>query len=394
MSMLWRFPNVSLTTRYLDSHVYILKHKCLELLCQRPSLQSLKDDVIPWLAKFSYRQSYVKKWGLPINFGTNPQELAIAHSTTPFSTRSKNISSHFPLSDSAISHSATGIGSPSSSPLSKALQRHTSTTAQSPTSGHLDEPIMSNFRVSVRLHTLKDGYTARVNTIGAYAELNRQMLAATAAAVATSGQPRNLATLSQPHQGQISSDSVVASSARIGERASIKKSIVGPHCVIGKNVKLSGCTLMGYVEVKDGAKLENCIVSRSVVVAERATLKDCELAPGVVTQSEGKSSIVKSTTSSPPAVQVVEPTAQTSAPLHKAGVPKMQDSSSAQFKHDVAPKGSLDSTELSPTPPGAFFPSPIHQSPIYHVESIDLLMVFAYLLALIVSLKGERMSTW
>jgi len=133
----------------------------------------------------------------------------------------------------------------------------------------------------VRFHNLKDGYAARANTIGAYAELNRQVLAATATAVATSGHPRNPA-----HQGQISSDSVVAPSARIGEKTSIKKSIIGPHCVIGKNVKLSGCTLMGHVEVQDGAKLENCIVSRSVMVAERVTLKDCELAPGVVTQPE------------------------------------------------------------------------------------------------------------
>ncbi len=104
----------------------------------------------------------------------------------------------------------------------------------------------------MRFHNLKDGYAARANTIGTYAELNRQVLAATAIAVAASGHPRNPAIPSQPHQGQISSDSVVAPSARIGEKTSIKKSIIGPHCVIGKNVKLSGCTLMGHVEVQDG----------------------------------------------------------------------------------------------------------------------------------------------
>ena len=142
------------------------------------------------------------------------------------------------------------------------------------------------------------------------------------------------------------------------------------------------------------AKLENCIVSRSVVVAERATLKDCELAPGVITQPEGKSSIVESTKSSPPPMQAVKPTAQTSAPLHKAGASKIEVSPSAQFKHDDAPKSPLASTELSPIPPGAFFPSPIHQPSIYRVDSVDLLTIFAFLLALIVSLKGERMGSW
>ncbi len=142
------------------------------------------------------------------------------------------------------------------------------------------------------------------------------------------------------------------------------------------------------------AKLENCIVSRSVMVAERVTLKDCELAPGVVTQPEGKSSIVESAKSSPPAIQAVKPTAQTSVPLRKARVPEIMVSPSAQFKHDDAPKSPLDSTELPPAPPGAFFPSPIHQSPINHVDLIDLLTIFAFLLASIASLKGERMGTW
>lgn len=51
---------------------------------------------------------------------------------------------------------------------------------------------------------------------------------------------------------QVSADSQVAASARVGERTSIKKSVVGPHCVIGKNVKISGCVIMDYVEIKDG----------------------------------------------------------------------------------------------------------------------------------------------
>lgn len=417
MSMLWRFPNISLTTRYLDSHVYILKHKCIELLCQRPSLQSLKDDVIPWLAGFSYRQSYVKKWGLSMKFGNDPQELAISHSTTPFSLNSNKRASHFSPSDNAISRSAVGIDSSSSSASSfstteishgrpEAATRSPasggSKTGASPLDGHdhsspvsapLDESIMSHFRVSVRFHDLKDGYAARANTISAYVELNRQILVASTS-VAASGQLKSPAVSTQPHQGQISSDSVVASSARIGEKASVKKSIVGPHCIIGKNVRLSGCTLMGYVEVKDGAKLENCIVSRNVVVAERATLKDCELAPGVQTQPDGKSSIVKYAKPSPLAIQAVKPTAQTTAPTRNTGVPEIEVSSSTQFGRDVAPESPLDSAEPPPHPPGAFLPSYVHRPPLYHVDSINLLTIFAFVLALIVSLKGERISTW
>jgi hypothetical protein len=114
---------------------------------------------------------------------------------------------------------------------------------------------------------------------------------------------------------QVSPDSLIASSVRIGERSSVKKSVIGAHCVIGRNVKISGCVIMDHVEVCDGsecsfdpswntalllailtiwfffydrAKLENTILSRNTVVAERTTLKDCEVAPGVSIQADGK----------------------------------------------------------------------------------------------------------
>jgi len=76
---------------------------------------------------------------------------------------------------------------------------------------------------------------------------------ALAIAVAAAAGP--VATPLAPAYGtnaQVSTDSRVAASVRVGERTSIKKSAVGPHCVIGKNVKISGCIIMDHVEVKDG----------------------------------------------------------------------------------------------------------------------------------------------
>ncbi|KAF8332744.1 uncharacterized protein EI90DRAFT_3054241 [Cantharellus anzutake] len=423
-SMFWRFPNIALTTTYLDSHVYIVKQKCIELLAQRPSLESLKDDVIPWLASFSYRQSYIKKWGSSINFGTNPNELAIAYSTTTVSGKSRT-SSQLALSGGALSRPILDAGASPSltrvSSLSKVSQPQLETATTSPGLGKshtsspapsgnyndsppsasaiLDEATTSDFRVSARLHNLKDGFAARANTIGAYAELNRQALSAMASAAAHSEQPPKMAA-NPLHQGQISSDSLVASSARIGTKTSIKKSVVGPHCVIGKNVKLSGCTLIGYVEVKDGAKLENCIVSRNVVIAERATLKDCELAPGVVTQPEGESSIVKHTKPPPSPKEAAKPKAQIPAQMHEVAPARSESGpapSTTQFNDDTVPEPAetnSSSAETQSLLPDGFSPPSNHLPPTYHAQSISLLTMFAFVLALIVSLKGERITAW
>ena len=78
---------------------------------------------------------------------------------------------------------------------------------------------------------------------------------AKALAIAAAAAAGPVATPLAPTYGmnaQISADSKVAASVRVGERTSIKKSAVGPHCVIGKNVKIAGCVIMDHVEIKDG----------------------------------------------------------------------------------------------------------------------------------------------
>lgn len=52
-------------------------------------------------------------------------------------------------------------------------------------------------------------------------------------------------------KAQISSDSVVESHTRVGERTAIKRSVVGRGCVVGKNVKLTGAIVMDGVRIGD-----------------------------------------------------------------------------------------------------------------------------------------------
>jgi len=44
---------------------------------------------------------------------------------------------------------------------------------------------------------------------------------------------------------------MVGEGSRIGERCSVKKSVIGKHCTIGKNVKINNAILMDHVTVQD-----------------------------------------------------------------------------------------------------------------------------------------------
>ena len=51
---------------------------------------------------------------------------------------------------------------------------------------------------------------------------------------------------------QIGGDVLIGDSSRVGERATIKRSVIGAHCIIGKNVKVVNSVLMDHVQLADG----------------------------------------------------------------------------------------------------------------------------------------------
>lgn len=115
-------------------------------------------------------------------------------------------------------------------------------------------------------------YVVRANSLPGYWEINRR-------AVRTlGGKSSEAAEIAST--AQISPDSIVGDGVRVGDRASIKKSIVGRHCVIGRGAKLTGCVLWDWVTVEENARIENAILCSHVRVGEKAQIKDCEFGPG------------------------------------------------------------------------------------------------------------------
>jgi translation initiation factor eIF-2B subunit gamma len=152
-------------------------------------------------------------------------------------------------------------------------------------------------------YVLHKGDAARGNTLPAYTELNRRALLP---GTTFPGVFSHLATASLiDPKSQISSDTIIGMQTRIGEKTTVKKSVVGGHCKIGKNVRIIGCIIMGHCEIEDGyvtaviccqdklipdihrAKLENCVLGTNTKVGERAQLKDCETEPGSSIKADG-----------------------------------------------------------------------------------------------------------
>lgn len=63
--------------------------------------------------------------------------------------------------------------------------------------------------------------------------------------------PRIPATAEVAPKTQVGNDSIIGEHTKIDERSSVKKSSVGAHCVIGKNVKIANSVIMDFVVIGD-----------------------------------------------------------------------------------------------------------------------------------------------
>ncbi|KAH9992676.1 UDP-3-O-glucosamine N-acyltransferase [Russula vinacea] len=249
MSLLSRYPIASLSSQYTDSHVYVCKRSILDVLHDKSMFDSFREEFLPWLCKIQYQRTKREKYGRVLRsiMTKEAQVLALRHSTL------------FGGSIHAQDLSSRGSNSPSLKPVPFSV---TSSPAH-PDEG--DEPLAS-LRIGIIAHDTV--FTCRVNNIAALLEANRQFLSRTNYTLPTD--PENRALIDA--KSQISSDSMVGSSTKIGERATIKRSVIGRHCVIGKMSRVVGCILLDHCVIGEGAKLEGCILGRNTKVGARAEL--------------------------------------------------------------------------------------------------------------------------
>ncbi|KAG6813320.1 hypothetical protein H0H92_012133 [Tricholoma furcatifolium] len=247
MALLSRYPRTRLSSAYQDSHVYVCRRTVLDALHEKRHFDSFREDFLPWLLKIQYQRTRRRKYGRYFS-NTTPQALALKHSTMSKETN---------VSDDSL----RGL-----------LSRDPSISAlPSPVDEDDDFWGSNSFRVGVIVHRASAGFALRVNTIPNFLEINRRFVSQANWTLPT--EPKDRSLIDQ--KAQISSDCIVGGSTQVSERTTIKKSIIGRHCVIGKMAKIVGCVLLDHCVIEDGAKLEGCILGKNTKVGAKAEMSRC-----------------------------------------------------------------------------------------------------------------------
>ncbi|CAO1616589.1 unnamed protein product [Parajaminaea phylloscopi] len=318
LSLLEANPRARFSTALLDSHVYILrKAQVIPLLNARRDFTSIREHVVPFLAKASWQQGLAAKagWKLPESSrgagslatdpaaflnGANPDFEDLNDASASEAVRGQALmrlafeksSLSSPSSDDGSSIRAVACLARLGDDQQRAV-RLAKESSSTPTKQRNDSAAADN--------EAEERFFARANTLPTYLECNRYLLRSLYAAGQSQRPlafplPSFAAPPSQGQRNEISSsaqlspDTLLApdSLIKIGDRSSLKRCILSARTTVGRNVRLAGCILMEGAHVADGAKLENCILGPKSKVTERVTLKDSDVGFGGVVKRDGK----------------------------------------------------------------------------------------------------------
>ncbi|KAH8080294.1 UDP-3-O-glucosamine N-acyltransferase [Cristinia sonorae] len=248
MSLLSRYPRAKLSAGLQDSHVYICRRAVLDLLQEKPRFESIREELIPWLCTLQYHGGKRAKYQNALSSITNTPSHAIA---LRHATLHDEVKLHFSQQERyGFTHSAA---------------------SSQDEDGEVDVEIPTSLRVGVVVHRSSEGYSARANNLHSYLELNRHFLSQSSYTLPTDPESRALIDA----KAQISADSMVGHTTKVGERTTIKKSIIGKHCVIGKMARIVGCIIFDHCVIADGVKLDGCILGTNTSVGVKAELSKC-----------------------------------------------------------------------------------------------------------------------
>ncbi|KAF9654084.1 UDP-3-O-glucosamine N-acyltransferase [Thelephora ganbajun] len=246
MSLLSMHPRLKLTNRLQDSNVLVCHRSVLELLQKKRKLESLSKGFLPWLCKINHCRS---------------KKEAYKTLLQPYRK--------MPTLANALKHST--------------LNEPNTINYKEEDDGKITTNHGPNTRVGLITHKAGDGIAARMNNLYDYLEVNRRFLEQ--AAQNQAGPPAKGPLIDS--KAQISADSSIGQSTRVEERASVKKSVIGRHCVIGKMTKIVGCVILDHCIIEDGAKLEGCILGGSTKVGAKAELSKCVTQAGFEVDTGG-----------------------------------------------------------------------------------------------------------
>lgn len=254
-SLLKRHPCINIRSGLTDCHMYIIKKWVVDFLDSSKSISSIKGDLIPYLVK--------KQFSKP--------KKSSEEEKTNMSLVSEDVRPDI-FTFSKVDEMTQKI-------------REMSTWIDH--RGDMGDCFHDN-TIRCYAHIQNEGFCVKANTIAAYNEVNKQIPKFLAELTCEKEVSAIHASTSIKGKSQVGTDCLVAEGARIGEKTSVKRSIIGKHCTIGDKVKITNSVILDHVSILEGCNIQGSLIGANSTVNEKCELKDCIVGHGQNINAMGK----------------------------------------------------------------------------------------------------------
>nr|KAF6443594.1 eukaryotic translation initiation factor 2B subunit gamma [Molossus molossus] len=144
----------------------------------------------------------------------------------------------------------------------------------------------SRSQVRCYVHIMKEGLCLRLSTLGLYIEANRQVPKLLPVLCPEESLVHSSAQIVNKHL--VGVDCLIGPDTQVGEKSSIKHSVIGSSCVIRDRVTITNCLLMNSVTVEEGSNIQGSVICNNAVIEKGADIKDCLIGSGQRIEARAK----------------------------------------------------------------------------------------------------------
>ncbi|CAN1250018.1 Translation initiation factor eIF-2B subunit gamma, partial [Linum perenne] len=232
----------------MDAHMYAFKRAALQdVLERKEEFQSLRQDVLPYLVRTQLKSD--------ILLNGSPQSEENGDEVTTSQSNQTIVSQILSNASTPGFHEVHEL-------------RHNGST-----------PVQKTHKCCA--HIASNGkYCARLNSIQAFCDINRDV---TGEANHLSGYTFSAHNNVIHPTAQLGSKTTVGphcilgEGTQMGDKCSVKRSVIGRHCRIGSNVKIVNSIVMDHATIGDGCSIQGSVISSNIQFQERVVLKDCQV---------------------------------------------------------------------------------------------------------------------
>uniref|UniRef100_A0A7S3P789 Translation initiation factor eIF2B subunit gamma n=1 Tax=Amphora coffeiformis TaxID=265554 RepID=A0A7S3P789_9STRA len=257
-----------------DLHVYVLSPWVVRLVQTKTNIVDLQTDLLPLLIRRQF-VGKVETFGQGVESHIVTQILQQEQQDDPDATTAAG-----GVVDETAGHHINGL-SPKDANVNL-TGFHNSANTSSTTTAAILRP---NQTYTVLAHVGTGAM--RVSSLPAYLYASKEVLQ-TALTTTSTGSLDDRPALPPQSTTNAKFMSLIMADTEIGDKPTLKCSIVGRRCKLGHKCRLNNVILLDDVQLGDNVVLQNTIVGRGTVVGDNCSLNDCQVAAGIQVESGTK----------------------------------------------------------------------------------------------------------